>query len=102
MGALKQATRLDFVQVGMTSVAINARGFNSSFNNRMLMLEDGRVALLPENGLPVGGFTPIPKTTCGDRGGGGTRQRHVRRRRLQRRLTLQRKDPREYPGLRSR
>ena len=25
------------------------------------MLEDGRVAVLPENGLPVGQFTAIPK-----------------------------------------
>ena len=52
---------LDFVQVGMTSVGINARGFNSSFNNRMLMVEDGRVMVLPENGLPVGQFTATPK-----------------------------------------
>jgi outer membrane receptor for ferrienterochelin and colicins len=60
-GALKQVNGLDFVQVGVTSVALNARGFNSSFNNRMLMMEDGRLAVLPENGLPVGQFTAIPK-----------------------------------------
>lgn len=59
--ALKQAVGLDFIQVGMTSVAINARGFNSSFNNRMLMVEDGRIAVLPENGLPVGQLTATPK-----------------------------------------
>ena len=45
----------------MTSVGINARGFNSSFNNRMLMIEDGRVSVLPENGLPVGTLTATPK-----------------------------------------
>ena len=99
-GALKQATGLDFVQVGMTSVAINARGFNSSFNNRMLMLEDGRVAVLPENGLPVGGFTPIPKIDLagievvvgpGSAMYGADASNGV--------LTLQSKDPREYPGL---
>jgi outer membrane receptor for ferrienterochelin and colicins len=45
----------------MTSVALNARGFNSSFNNRMLMMEDGRIAVLPENGLPVGQFTASPR-----------------------------------------
>jgi outer membrane receptor for ferrienterochelin and colicins len=61
VGALKQAKGLDFIQVGMTSVAVNARGFNSSFNNRMLMMEDGRIAVLPENGLPVGQFTASPK-----------------------------------------
>jgi iron complex outermembrane receptor protein len=60
-GALKQVKGLDYVQVGVTSAAVNARGFNSSFNNRMLMMEDGRIAVLPENGLPVGQFTAIPK-----------------------------------------
>ena len=60
-GLLKEVKGLDFIQVGMTAVAINARGFNSSFNNRMLMTEDGRVAVLPENGLPVGTFTATPK-----------------------------------------
>ncbi|HYH80640.1 MAG TPA: carboxypeptidase regulatory-like domain-containing protein, partial [Longimicrobium sp.] len=100
VGALKQATGLDFVQVGMTSVAINARGFNSSFNNRMLMLEDGRIAVLPENGLPVGGFSPIPKIDLagievivgpGSALYGADASNGV--------LTLQTKDPREYPGL---
>ena len=52
-GVLKEVKGLDFIQVGMTAIAINARGFNSSFNNRMLMTEDGRVSILPENGLPV-------------------------------------------------
>jgi outer membrane receptor for ferrienterochelin and colicins len=60
-GALKQAVGLDFIQTGMTTAAVNARGFNSSFNNRMLMLEDGRVAVLPESGLPIGSFTTTPK-----------------------------------------
>ncbi|HUQ80326.1 MAG TPA: TonB-dependent receptor [Gemmatimonadaceae bacterium] len=60
-GLLKEVKGLDFIQVGMTAVAINARGFNSSFNNRMLMTEDGRVSVLPENGLPVGTFTATPK-----------------------------------------
>lgn len=98
-GALKQATGLDFVQVGMTSVGINARGFNSSFNNRMLMLEDGRIAVLPENGLPVGSFSPIPKVDLagvevvigpGSALYGADASNGV--------LLLQSKDPREYPG----
>ncbi|HVF16858.1 MAG TPA: carboxypeptidase regulatory-like domain-containing protein, partial [Steroidobacteraceae bacterium] len=59
--ALKGAKGLDFIQVGMTAVAINARGFNSAFNNRFLMVEDGRISVLPENGLAVGAFTPTPK-----------------------------------------
>lgn len=60
-GALKQVIGIDYIQVGMTGVAINARGFNSSFNNRMLQMEDGRVAQLGENGLPIGTFSPIPR-----------------------------------------
>lgn len=47
--ALKDVKGLDFVQVGVTAVAVNARGFNSAFNNRMLMMEDNRIAVLPEN-----------------------------------------------------
>lgn len=60
-GALKEIQGLDYIQVGATAVAVNARGFNSSFNNRMLMLTDNRVSVLPESGLPVGGFTTVPK-----------------------------------------
>ena len=58
--ALKEAKGVDFIQVGMTSIAINARGFNSSFNNRMLQVEDGRIGVLAESGLPVGSLTTIP------------------------------------------
>ncbi|MFW6192355.1 MAG: TonB-dependent receptor [Gemmatimonadota bacterium] len=61
VGALKSVKGLDYIQVGVTTAQLNARGFNSSFNNRMLMIEDGRLAVLPENGLPVGTFTAIPK-----------------------------------------
>ncbi|MGH7694856.1 MAG: TonB-dependent receptor plug domain-containing protein, partial [Gemmatimonadaceae bacterium] len=59
--ALKEVKGVDYIQIGFSSVAINARGFNSSFNNRFLMIEDGRISVFPENGLPVGQFTPTPK-----------------------------------------
>ncbi len=59
--ALKEVKGVDFVQVGMTTAGLNARGFNSSFNNRMLQMEDGRIAVLAESGLPIGNFTPTPK-----------------------------------------
>jgi outer membrane receptor for ferrienterochelin and colicins len=59
--ALKEVKGLDFIQTGMTSVAINARGFNSSFNSRFLMVEDGRISIIPESGLPTGSLTPTPK-----------------------------------------
>lgn len=98
-GALKEVKGIDFIQVGITAVAINARGFNSSFNNRMLMMEDGRVAVLPENGLPVGGFTTIPKVDLagvevlvgpGSALYGPDASNGV--------LTLETKDPRQYQG----
>lgn len=60
-GALKEVKGVDFFQTGIAAAGINARGFNSAFNNRMLQMEDNRVAVLPENGLPVGVFTTIPK-----------------------------------------
>lgn len=97
--ALKEVKGLDFIQVGITAVAVNARGFNSSFNNRMLQMEDGRIGVLPENGLPVGGFSPIPKV---DLGGvevlvgpgsalyGPDASNGV--------ITLQSKDAKQYPG----
>lgn len=58
---LKEVKGVDFFQTGVAAAGINARGFNSAFNNRMLQMEDNRVAVLPENGLPVGVFTTIPK-----------------------------------------
>jgi outer membrane receptor for ferrienterochelin and colicins len=97
--ALKAVKGLDFIQVGVTAVAVNARGFNSSFNNRMLMMEDNRIAVLPENGLPVGAFTPIPKLDLagievlvgpGSALYGPDASNGV--------ITLQSKDPRDYPG----
>lgn len=99
-GALKEVKGLDFVQVGMTSVGINARGFNSSFNNRMLMVEDGRVMVLPENGLPVGQFTATPKVDLagievlvgpGAALYGADASSGV--------ISLTTRDPREFPGL---
>jgi len=60
-GALKELKGVDFFQTGVAAAGINARGFNSAFNNRMLQMEDNRIAVLPENGLPVGVFTTIPK-----------------------------------------
>jgi len=97
--ALKQVPGLDFIQTGMTTAAINARGFNSSFNNRMLMMEDGRIAVLPENGLPVGQFTATPKIDLagievlvgpGAALYGADASSGV--------VSLQTKDPRRFPG----
>ena len=59
--AFKEVKGLDFIQVGMTAVAVNARGFNSSFNSRVLFVEDGRISVIPESGLPTGSLTPLSK-----------------------------------------
>lgn len=98
-GALKGTKGLEFIRTGVTTVQVNARGFNSSFNNRMLMLIDGRVGVLPENGLPVGQFTTVPKldlesvevlvgpgaSLYGQDASNGV-------------ITLETKDPKEHPG----
>ena len=98
-GALKQVQGLDFIQVGATTVAVNARGFNSSFNNRMLMLADNRISVLPESGLPVGTFTTLPKVDLaglevivgpGAALYGADASNGV--------ISIQTKDPLEYPG----
>lgn len=98
--ALKDVKGLDFIQVGMTAVAVNARGFNSSFNNRMLMMEDNRIAVLPENGLPTGQFTAVNKLDLagievlvgpGAALYGPDASNGV--------ITLQTKDPRQFQGL---
>ncbi len=97
--ALKEVKGLDFIQVGAASVAVNARGFNSSFNNRMLMMEDGRLAILPESGLPLGQFTAIPRIDLagmevlvgpGTALYGADASNGV--------ITLESKDPRRFPG----
>ena len=97
--ALKEVKGIDFIQVGVTAVAVNARGFNSAFNNRMLMMEDNRISVLPENGLPVGTFTTTSKVDLagievlvgpGSALYGPDASNGV--------LTLSTKDPREFPG----
>lgn len=97
--ALKEAKGIDFVQVGMTAVSINARGFNSSFNNRMLQVEDGRISVIPESGLPVGSLTAVPKVDLagmevlvgpGSALYGADASNGV--------ISMNTKDPRQFPG----
>jgi len=52
--ALATLRGVDFVRSGVDGVGINARGFNSAFNTRMLVITDGRFSILPGNGLPIG------------------------------------------------
>jgi iron complex outermembrane receptor protein len=97
--ALKGVPGIDFIQVGVTASAVNARGFNSSFNTRMLQTEDGRIATLPEAGLPAGTLTTIPKvdiasievlTGPGSALYGPDASNGV--------ITLSTKDPKAFPG----
>lgn len=98
-GALKEVQGLDYIQVGATSAAINARGFNSSFNNRMLMLIDNRISVLPESGLPIGIFTTVPKMDLASAevivGPGAALYGADATNGV---LSLQTKDPLQYPG----
>lgn len=98
-GALKEVKGLEFIQTGILSSAINARGFNSSFNNRILQVEDGRIGVLAESGLPVGALTTMNKLDLaavevlvgpGSALYGPDASNGV--------VTLQSKDPRQYPG----
>lgn len=98
--ALRSAPGLDVTQVGVTSTFVNGRGFNARFNTRWLTLEDGRVAILAETGLPIGEHTTIPKldvasmeviTGPGSAIYGANASNGL--------LSVSSKDPRQYPGL---
>jgi outer membrane receptor for ferrienterochelin and colicins len=98
-GALKEVKGLEFIQTGILSSAVNARGFNSSFNNRILQVEDGRIGVLAESGLPVGSLTTVSKLDLaavevlvgpGSALYGPDASNGV--------VTLTTKDPRQFPG----
>jgi len=98
-GALKKVKGIDFIQVGVTGAAINARGFNSSFNNRMLQMEDGRISVIGEAGLPLGSLTALSKVDLagievvvgpGSALYGADASNGV--------VTIQTKDPKQYQG----
>ncbi|GHB51699.1 TonB-dependent receptor [Mongoliitalea lutea] len=53
---------IEVVRSGVIGIGINARGFNSAFNVRMLQLNDGRNGMLPGGtGLPAGFYNTIIK-----------------------------------------
>jgi outer membrane receptor for ferrienterochelin and colicins len=97
--ALKNIPGIDFIQTGLTTATINARGFNASSNSRMLQTEDDRIATLAESGFPAGVVTSIPKIDLervevltgpasalyGPNASNGV-------------ITLTTKDPKAYPG----
>ena len=97
--ALKEVKGLEFIQTGVLTSSVNARGFNSSFNNRILQLEDGRIGVLAESALPVGSLTTVTKIDLasvevlvgpGSALYGPDASNGV--------VSLTTKDPRQYPG----
>ena len=97
--SLREVKGLEFIQTGVLSSSVNARGFNSSFNNRILQVEDGRIGVLAESGLPVGSLTTVNKLDLasvevlvgpGSALYGPDASNGV--------VTLQTKDPRQFPG----
>ncbi len=58
MSALAGVKGLDFASAGVADQRISARGFTTQFNSRMLMMQDGRLATMPGNGLPQANLMP--------------------------------------------
>lgn len=58
LSALSRVKGIDFSDAGITDQRISARGFATQFNSRMLTMVDGRLAMLPGNGLPQGNLLP--------------------------------------------
>ncbi|NIT55872.1 MAG: TonB-dependent receptor plug domain-containing protein, partial [Aliifodinibius sp.] len=61
MSTLSNLKGVNYTNAGINTQLISARGFNSSFNTRMLFLIDGRLATLGGTGLPQGNFLPSSK-----------------------------------------
>jgi len=61
LSSLSNLKGVNYTNAGMNTQLISARGFNSSFNTRMLFLIDGRLATLGGTGLPQGNFLPSSK-----------------------------------------
>lgn len=57
---LKGLKGIDFTSSGINNYSISVRGFNSSFNTRLLTLSDGRVANIPA--LRVINYSTIPQS----------------------------------------
>jgi len=61
LSAMSNLKGVNYTNAGINTQLISARGFNSSFNTRMLFLIDGRLATLGGTGLPQGNFLPSSK-----------------------------------------
>jgi outer membrane receptor for ferrienterochelin and colicins len=59
LSALSRVKGIDFSDAGLADQRISARGFATQFNSRMLTMVDGRLAMLPGNGLPQGNLLPV-------------------------------------------
>ncbi|PAU94147.1 hypothetical protein CK503_08005 [Aliifodinibius salipaludis] len=61
MSSLSNLKGVNYSNAGINTQLISARGFNSSFNTRLLFMIDGRLATLGATGLPQGNFLPASK-----------------------------------------
>ena len=66
MEMIRDVKGIDYFQNSVLSKRVNARGYNSAFNYRMLILMDGRVSSAPSIGLNIDASTPIPKDDVQD------------------------------------
>jgi iron complex outermembrane receptor protein len=66
VGAIRNVRGIDHFQSNVIERRVNARGFNSAFNYRMLVLIDGRVSQFPTIGLPLYVPAPTPKEAIQD------------------------------------
>ncbi len=61
MSAFSNLKGVNYNNAGINTQLVSARGFNSSFNTRLLFMIDGRLATLGATGLPQGNFLPASK-----------------------------------------
>jgi iron complex outermembrane receptor protein len=66
IGLIKNVKGVDHFQTSILQQRVNARGFNSAFNYRMLLLIDGRVTQFATLGIPLDVSVPIPKDDVQD------------------------------------
>ena len=84
--ALQTCPGVDVVQSGVNDFNVNARGFNSTLNRRVLVLQDGRDLSIAFLGAQEWNGMTQPLDDLGKRGdGAGARLGALRRQRLQRR-----------------
>ena len=97
--ALQSVPGVDIMQSGVNDFNVNARGFNSTLNRRVLTLQDGRdLAIAFLGSQEWNGHDPAARGAGQGGDGAGARQRALRRQRLQRRHQHHHPEAREVLG----